>query len=178
VLVVGSIEHRKNPLVVLEAARALGSSLTTQPLFLFAGPATEGFDLEAEIGKRGLSNSVRWLGPVGDEDLVALYGGAAVLVHASLYEGFGLPLVEAFACGTPVIASNRGSLPEVAGNAAVLFEADDPSDLARAITSVLSSRELREALIARGGQRLSVYSRDAIVRSLTRIYDELEEVSP
>jgi glycosyltransferase involved in cell wall biosynthesis len=103
-----------------------------------------------------LQDCVKFIGPVPDADLPALYGGAELFVFPSEYEGFGLPVLEAMACGAPVVCSNRSSLPEVAGEAALLCDPDDATALARAIKQIVSDRsqqvERREHSLARAAQ--------------------------
>jgi glycosyltransferase involved in cell wall biosynthesis len=93
---------------------------------------------------------IRVLGEVADDDLVQLYRGADCLLFPSRYEGFGFPVLEAMACGTPVVCANRTSLPEVAGDAAMLVDPDDTAAFATALAEVFSSRARRDELSAAG----------------------------
>ena len=106
--------------------------------------------------KLGLADRVRFIGPVADADLPALYGGAAVFVFPSQYEGFGLPVLEAMACGAPVVCSNRSSLPEVAGDAAALCNPENQAALAQAIAQIIFDPaqllERRERSLTRAAQ--------------------------
>ncbi len=97
-----------------------------------------------------LGESVAWLGPVPEYDLPALYSAASIFVFPSLYEGFGLPVLEAMACGTPVICSNTSSLPEVVGDAALLVNPADTVALTEALCKVLTDDGLRDELRSRG----------------------------
>lgn len=175
-LVVGSVERRKNPDGLLEALRAVAPA--RRPLLLFAGPAAEpGFDLTTQASRRGLGDRVRHLGLVPDETLAALYTGALTVLCCSHVEGFGLPVVEAWACGAPVIASCTSALKEVAGDAARLAYPDEPDDIAAAIEAVVDSAALRDDLRSRGRARLAErYSANAVLAALTRVYDALVEV--
>ena len=101
---------------------------------------------------------MRWPSWVSPADLEGLYAAAACLVFPSLYEGFGLPVLEAMARGVPVASSNRSSLPEVAGDAALLFDPEDPAAIARAMTRLLSDRELRERLGRAGRERAAAFT--------------------
>ncbi|HZU99354.1 MAG TPA: glycosyltransferase family 1 protein, partial [Planctomycetota bacterium] len=163
-------EPRKNPRVVLEALASLPRA-ERRPV-VFVGPEG-GFDLLEEARKLGVVEWVERRGVVAEEELVRLYNDAIALVFPSLYEGFGLPLVEAFACGTPVIASNAASLPEVAGEAAILFAPTDAGGLANAMRS-LNDEEKRSELRARGFQRLESCSQQRVCEQLAHLYSELD----
>ncbi|HTL38977.1 MAG TPA: glycosyltransferase family 1 protein [Kofleriaceae bacterium] len=119
-------------------------------------------DLVALADSLGLARDVVFSGFVDDRWLPALYSAAAALVFPSLYEGFGLPVIEAMACGTPVAAANRTSLPEVVGDAGLLFDPDSPEDIARTIERVLGDAALREQLIARGIARAKAFTWDRV----------------
>jgi len=105
-----------------------------------------------------VAGAAQYLGYVADEDLPALYAGADMFVFATLYEGFGIPVLEAFACGTPVITSNVSALPEVAGDAALLVDPRDEDEIAGAIARLARDEDLRESLIARGHERVKRFS--------------------
>jgi glycosyltransferase involved in cell wall biosynthesis len=105
-----------------------------------------------------LSADIRFTGYVADEHLNALYNGATCFVYPSYFEGFGLPILEAMRCGTPVIAGNRTSIPEVAGEAALLFDPFDVPSLVEALKRILNDAEYRETLGARGLQRAGEFS--------------------
>lgn len=113
-------------------------------------------EAKQSIEKLGLTDYTRFIGPVADDDLPALYGGAELFVFPSQYEGFGLPVLEAMACGAPVVCSNRSSLPEVAGDAALLCDPSDVSALAQAMEYIVVDRarqvEWRERGLARAAQ--------------------------
>jgi glycosyltransferase involved in cell wall biosynthesis len=156
VLSVGAIQARKNPVAALEAATAVGLPLVV------AGPAKDPA-LAAELRGRG----ARLEGYVETARLADLYRGAACLVQSSRYEGFGLPVVEAMASGTPVVAVPDAALREVAGDAAVLV---DEADLASGIRTALAERE---RLVAAGLERASAFSwRTAAERTLA-VYREI-----
>lgn len=168
-LVVGSIEARKNPSLMLEAL-ALAPDLL--PVVFVGLPA--GFDLMAEADRLGVRSRVRALGWLPDRELARLYREAAALVFPSRYEGFGLPVIEAFACGTPVVASTAGSIPEVAGDAALLVDPDDADGLVAALRRVLGDPELRTTLRARGRERIAThYSPEAVRAGLARVWDHV-----
>ena len=114
-----------------------------------------------------------FLGIVPGETLVALYRSAAALVYPSRYEGFGLPLLEAMACGTPVIAARTSSIPEVAGDAAVLLDPDDESAWREAIRRVVEDRAFSDSLRSRGLARAAEFSWSRTARETAEIYREL-----
>ena len=105
----------------------------------------------APIGELGLEDRVKYVGYVADEDLAALYSAAECLALPSWYEGFGIPIVEAMACGCPVVTSSgRHAAPEVAGGAAILVDPADPASIAAGLNQVLDDPALRAELIAKG----------------------------
>jgi glycosyltransferase involved in cell wall biosynthesis len=148
-LFVGALQPRKEPELALRALLGVDSGLR----LVFAGPDR---GLEAELRQRartlGLGDRVEFAGHVPREDLAALYRGAETLVFPSRYEGFGLPVLEAMASGTPVVATPSSSIPEVAGDAALLVEPDAEA-LAAGIEQALAERErLRELGLARAAR--------------------------
>jgi len=158
VLTVGTIERRKNQLVVLAAAKARGLPLVV------AGPERDD-ELAAELRRGG----ARLEGFVTPERLAELYRGAACLVHASVYEGFGLPVLEAMACGTPVVAVREPAVEEVAGDAAVLVP---DGDLALGIERALIERE---QLVAAGLERARRFTWRAAAERTLDVYREVLE---
>ena len=109
-------------------------------------------------------------GYVADEDLNALYSGATCFVYPSYFEGFGLPVLEAMKCGTPVIAGNRTSIPEVAGEAALLFDPFDVTSLVAALRRVLNDSEYRDTLSAKGLHRANEFSWQTTARLTLAAY--------
>jgi alpha-1,3-rhamnosyl/mannosyltransferase len=117
-----------------------------------------------------LDGSVRFLGPVPDGDLGALYGGATAFVFPSLYEGFGLPVLEAMACGSPVACSDVSSLPEVTGDAALCFDPTDVEAIAGALHQILTDSRLRADLRSRGLDRAARFSWERTARETLDLY--------
>lgn len=156
---VGTIEPRKNLVGLLEAYAKLSEGFRRRCKLLVVG--MRGWETEP-LGQRvkrlGIAGDVRLVGYVSDERLAALYRMAIAMVFPSRYEGFGLPPLEAMACGCPCIVSNAASLPEVVGEAAVMVEPDDVGALATAMTTVVEDDALRADLIARGTLRASQFS--------------------
>ena len=151
-------------------------SLFTVPCPLFARHRRQGAWRESEIFQsvrdRGLEDAVILPGYVDDADLPALYSAATVFVYPSLYEGFGLPPLEAMACGTPVISSNAASLPEVVGDAALSVDPTDIDALTQALVEVLSSPEQHEDLRQRGLRRVAQFSWDRCAAETLSVYRE------
>jgi glycosyltransferase involved in cell wall biosynthesis len=129
--------------------------------------------LREQIRELGMSSRVKLLGYVPDEALPALYSAASLFVFPSLYEGFGLPVLEAMACGTPVVCSNLSSLPEVAGEAALLVDPTNPDELAGAIRRALLDGDLRGDLRQRGLQRARSFTWQRTANKLMDVYSEL-----
>jgi glycosyltransferase involved in cell wall biosynthesis len=129
-------------------------------------------DLGRLLGAPALADAVHWVGPVSRDDLPALYAGAALFAYPSLYEGFGLPPLEAMACGTPVLTSPVSSLPEVVGDAAVLVDPHDEAALAATIAQVLADAELRANLAVRGRARARLFTWERCARETLAVYRE------
>jgi len=122
------------------------------------GPRGWSCDFEGIVSRHGQADHVRKIGFVPDRDMPCLYRGALVYVFPSFFEGFGLPILEAQASGCPVICSDRTSLPEVAGNGALIFDATDTHALADAMISLVNSEDLRKDLITRGHENEKKFS--------------------
>jgi glycosyltransferase involved in cell wall biosynthesis len=153
VLFVSTIEPRKNLPTLLEAYSLLRDQGRVAPLPAFAIAGREGWLYErvyARMDELKLRQHVRLLGEAPGQKLVSLYQGARAFALPSLYEGFGLPTLEALACGAPVLASNAGSLPEVVGAAGVLLDPNDPQAWAQALERVLTD-EAEEARLRQAG---------------------------
>jgi len=162
ILFVGTIQPRKNLVRLIEAYRKLEAGSWK---LVIAGK--KGWLYEAvfrRVRELGLEGQVVFTGYVAEEDLPALFSGARLFVFPSLYEGFGLPVLEAMACGTPVVCSNASSLPEVAGDAALLFDPLDVEGMAAAMDRVLRDEALRAELIERGLKRARRFSWEKCAR--------------
>ncbi len=121
----------------------------------------------------GIGDRLVLAGDAPIEELVALYNGAEALLYPSVYEGFGMPVLEAMACGCPVITSDRSSLPEVAGGAALLVDPTSPDALADAIVTIARDAALRGQLVQRGGQRAASLSWDATAAGMLAVFDRV-----
>ena len=154
-LFVGTIQPRKNLTRLIEAfARSrlnLDLAIAGQPGWLYK-------EIYEAPERFGVENKVKFLGFVPNEDIVKLYSGSTAFVFPSLYEGFGLPVLEAMACGCPVITSSVSSLPEVAGEAAVLVDPDDTKAIEKALKDVATDPTLRERLTAAGYRRVKDFT--------------------
>lgn len=160
-LYVGTLQPRKNLVRLVQAFERLnlGTLERSEVQLVIAGKKGWLYDdLLAEIKRLGLGARVRLPGYVPDADLPALLSGALAFVFPSLYEGFGLPVLEAMACGTPVVCSNAASLPEVAGDAALLVDPLDTDGLAAAMARLASDGGLRAELIERGYRQARRFS--------------------
>ena len=129
--------------------------------------------VKARVAELGLQDSVVFLGPMPDEDLPDLYSGATLFAFPSLYEGFGLPALEAMACGTPVITSNASSLPEVVGGAGIVVEPRDLRALAEAMERALTDEHLRAELRAKGLERAKRFRWERAARETFRVYRQV-----
>jgi glycosyltransferase involved in cell wall biosynthesis len=160
VLYVGSISPRKNVARLLRAFAEWKKRCGSGHKLVLVGTgkqwkSQEDFRL---IKQPGIAEHVVLVEYVSDEDLVGIYNLADLLIYPSLYEGFGLPILEAMACGCPVITSKVSSMPEVAGDAAILIDPEDEVGLCGAIDRVLVQPRLRQDLIAKGFERVQQFS--------------------
>lgn len=173
-LSVGAMDRRKNLARLLQAyALAMKVDPTVPSLVVVGGPSGDGFDIAAEIAAGALQDRVRLLGRVTDERLARLYAGAEALLFPSLYEGFGLPVVEAMASGSPVVASNTTSIPEVAGDAALLVDPENTEAIRDAILLILRDANLRRTLREKGLARAKEFSLERQGRRLVALYRRL-----
>ncbi|MCX2833511.1 glycosyltransferase family 1 protein [Microbulbifer thermotolerans] len=161
-LFVGTLEPRKNLIRLLDAY-ALYQARASQPLPLrICGAKGWGLpELEKVISHLGLKEWVQILGYVADDQLPQLYGGARALLIPSLYEGFGLPIVEAYSQGTPVMTSNRGAMAEVAGEAALLVDPENEVSMAQALSVLTQDEEKVKCLQSRALKRARYFSWDS-----------------
>lgn len=140
----------------------LNAKIPASVKFVFTGKETS--DLSQFIDSIGLKDRVVFAGEVSEENLASLYRGALFLLFPSFYEGFGLPIVEAFACGTPVISSNVTSMPEIAGDAALLVDPNSVVQISQAIEKLYYSEALRNEMIGRGHRRVTLFKWDMVAQ--------------
>jgi glycosyltransferase involved in cell wall biosynthesis len=168
-LAVGDLRAKKDPVTLVRAWKKLRDDGLPHRLVLAGADGGEAGALRAAAGDEPLEIT----GYVDDAEVDALIRGADALVHPSLYEGFGLVLVEAMARGCPVVAARATALPETAAGAAMLFEPGDAADLAAALDGVLTDADLRESLVARGYARAAELSWAATAAQTADVYREL-----
>jgi glycosyltransferase involved in cell wall biosynthesis len=158
VLTVGTLQPRKNVEALLRASNAVRAGGGDHELVVVGARGWLDDDLLRQLGAEALAGAVHVTGRVSDGELVDLYRGAEVFVFPSRYEGFGFPVLEAMACGTAVVAADRTSLPEVAGDAAVLVDPDDQRALELAVGELLSAADRRADLVERGLRRAAEFT--------------------
>jgi glycosyltransferase involved in cell wall biosynthesis len=129
-------------------------------------------ELKFQVTAAALEGSVYFPGYIDEADIADLYHRSDLVVYPSLYEGFGLPVIEAMACGVPVITTGTSSMPEVAGDAAVIVNPHDSVELANAITRVLTDAALRSELRVRGIQRANQFTEGEAARKNLQMYEE------
>jgi glycosyltransferase involved in cell wall biosynthesis len=179
VLGVGTLEPRKNHLGLIKAfhrAASAGKKQARPAMLAIAGGEGWMYDETRQaVAELGLEKKVRFLGRVSDLDLMLLYSLADVFVFPSFYEGFGVPPLEAMACGAPVITSNTSSLPEVVGDAALLVDPHDTGAIAQAMLRVLGDGQLQEELRQKGYERARSFTWAESARKMLSIYAQVYE---
>jgi glycosyltransferase involved in cell wall biosynthesis len=173
VLYVGTIEPRKNLPLLLHAFRRVrdGGDQTVQ-LAIAGRKGWLADDVYALCERLGLNAYVKFLGPLPAQELAALYNAAEAFVMPSLYEGFGLPVVEAMACGAPVLVSSVSSLPEVAGDAGLCLDPHDADAWAAALARVLGDSTLRASLRRKSLKRATAFSWERAARETLAVYQQ------
>jgi glycosyltransferase involved in cell wall biosynthesis/SAM-dependent methyltransferase len=174
ILVVGSYEPRKNLQNLVHAYATYVQRYAGRELLVVAGG--EGWlndDISSYVAELGLGERVRFVGYVQECDLRALYSAAKLFVYPSFYEGFGLPPLEAMACGAPVITSNTSALPEVVGDAAILIDPHNSEELCQAMQTVLYNGDLRFKLRQQSLKRAANFSWERAARETLAVYQEV-----
>jgi glycosyltransferase involved in cell wall biosynthesis len=170
ILSVGTVQPRKNYQRLIQA---LGRVVGEIKLVIAGGKGWNYENILAEIDKQGLQGRVHFTGFVAEADLPALYSAATIFVYPSLYEGFGLPVLEAMACGLPVIASDQSSLPEVVGKAGLLVNPGQVEAIAAAISRLLEDEALRQALSSAGLARAAEFTWAKMAAQLVELYQQV-----
>jgi len=182
VLYVGSVRPQKNVPRLVEAFAVVRGELANHPrygelrLIIIGDEISRHPELRLAMMRTRVETVVRFLGFVPIETLRVFYRAAELFVFPSLYEGFGLPPLEAMAAGTPVVTSNTSSLPEVVGDAAVLVNPENVFDIARGMRAVLLDPELRSQLIARGYQQVRRFTWEQTAREVLQTYRQVLEL--
>lgn len=174
ILTLGAGRPHKNVAILVEAFARLDPSLA--PTLVIGGELDQRFpdSVGARIHVHNIANRVIRLGTIQEADLPALYSLADVFVFPSLVEGFGLPLLEAMACGIPVIASTTPAVSEVVGNAALTFDAHDPEQLALALNKILTNTILQTALIQHGRERIRTFTWENVAQNTLKAYASID----
>lgn len=174
ILSVGTLEPRKNLVALIRAYEVLPDSLKGRwPLVVVGGRGWKDEAIRKEMRTLMIKGHLRYVGSVPHDKLACLYAAARLFVYPSLYEGFGLPPLEAMASGTPTVVSNRASLPEVAGAAATLIDPDDEQSLARTLESLLEDPAKLQAMANLGVDRARRFTWGACARNTVEIYEQV-----
>ena len=177
ILSVGTVQPRKNIEALISAFALLRADFPDHYLVLAGGTGWKSEGLKAFINGKGLEGKVHLTGYVDQDDLPALYNLAEVFAFPSLYEGFGLPVLEAMACGIPVVTSNTSCLPEIAGDAAILVDPGKVEEIAQGIGQLLSSAELRNQCREKGLERVKLFTWEQCARGTLAVLREALEAS-
>jgi glycosyltransferase involved in cell wall biosynthesis len=175
VLAVGTVQPRKNYERLIQAFANLPPDLSGVHLGIAGGQGWLQGPIYASVEKLGLQHRVHFIGFAADEDLPALYSAARCLAFPSLYEGFGLPILEAMACGTPVLTANVSSLIEVAGQAALLVDPQSVEQIGAGLCRLLTDEALRTDLVARGFAQAKQFTWERAASQLLTLYRRLLE---
>ncbi|HVF99142.1 MAG TPA: glycosyltransferase family 1 protein, partial [Chloroflexia bacterium] len=177
VLYVGTLEPRKNLAMLLNAFRPIADDPAFSDVTLVVGGSKGWYydEIFSTAERLGLTSSgrVRFLGRVPDEELALWYNIATVFAYPSIYEGFGLPPLEAMACGTPVVVANTSSLPEVVGDAGEMAGPDDPGAWGRAVRSLLADPERAGELGRRGILQARKFSWARAAKETAQVYRQV-----
>lgn len=173
ILYVGNLEPRKNLPSLLRAFAQLAQRGLPHALVLAGSRGWMDDELFATLRELNLGQRVFMPGYIPQAELPAVYSASSLFVYASRYEGFGLPVLEAMACGAPVITSNVASMPEIAGEAGVLVQPDNPAELTEAMVRVLTNRDLRERMSRQGVERAKLFSWERAAQETVRVYEQV-----
>jgi glycosyltransferase involved in cell wall biosynthesis len=173
ILYIGSIHTRRNIEQLIRAFYMLCRKMSDIQLLIVGKREYPYLDVQALVAELGLHNRVILPGYIKDNDLPLLYNIADVFIYPSSYEGFGLPPLEAMACGTPVITSDSSSLPEVTGDAAVLIDPLNIEEMADALYQVLSDERLHREMVVKGIAQASKFSWEQTAKKTLAVYQEI-----
>jgi glycosyltransferase involved in cell wall biosynthesis len=180
ILFLGTIEPRKNISGLIKAYEALQKyakknnleEIEKYNLIITGESGWKNEKIFLEINNSEFKNKIKIINSIPDEDKVYLYNLASLFVYPSFFEGFGFPPLEAMACGTPVIASNNSSLPEIIGEAGILIDPDKPEEIFKAIKEIITKRELRENLIQKSLQKTREFSWQKTAREVLKMFEK------
>ncbi len=172
IMYVGNLKPHKNLPRLLEAYSKMNGREDT--CLVLVGKAFDSEDLTPQIKALGIEDRVIKTGIIVDNELVDFYNLADLFVFPSLYEGFGIPPLEAMACGTPVVCSNNSSLPEVVGDAAYMFDPYDEKQIRDAMEKVLGDDSLSQSLVERGYRRVELFTPEKIVNTTKAVFDKIK----
>ncbi len=170
ILAVGTIEHRKNQLSLL---KALHSEKINMPVVFVGKPTLYATELLKFISDNKMEDQVKFLNDLPEEDLAGLFQFAQFSVYISLFEGFGLPVIESMACACPVITSNVSCLPETAGGAAVLCDPSNIENIGQALKELLDNEARKKELIAKGKKHAQQFHPESYSKKLISLYTEI-----
>ena len=174
ILFLGTVEPRKNIIRVVDAFIQLKQEGNIEQKLIITG--RKGWlykDIIEKINKTPFSQDIIFTDFVDDEDLPSLYSGSEIFLYPSLYEGFGLPVLEAMSCGSPVITSNLSSLPEIAGDAAILVDPMNVEEIVQAMEKLLRDRELRKELKRKSLERAKFFSWEMAAKETLHLYEDI-----
>jgi len=172
---IGTVQPRKNYARLVEAVAALRADGLDLQVVIAGGRGWLEDDIYASLDTFNMRDHVQFIGYADDIDLPTLYSAAACTSFVSLYEGFGLPVLESMACGTPVVTSNVSSLPEVAGDAALMVNPTDVPAIAKALRELVENTETRSTLQLRGYQQAQRFTWERAAQQLVATYDRVME---
>jgi glycosyltransferase involved in cell wall biosynthesis len=176
VLYIGMLEPRKDLPTLVRAFKTLIEQGSMHKLVIVGRKGWMYDDLFRSVASLDLTERVVFTGYVPEEDLPLLYNAADVFVYPSIYEGFGLPVLEALACGTPVITSNISSMPEILGEAGILVKPEEADGLADAMSRVTQDGELRKRLVRQGLERAKLFTWDRAAQATLAVYERAVSV--
>ncbi len=170
ILSVGTIEERKNQLSIVKALLQQNLKI---PVIFVGNPTSYCNDIHKYIAEKNIEKQVIFLRNIPEKDLAAIYQLASLSIYISVFEGFGLPVIESVACGCPVITSNVSCLPETAGNAAVLCQPENIEELGNNIQKAINDNDFRNELIRKGKARAEEFQPKNYVEKLISLYEEI-----
>lgn len=173
ILYVGNAKPHKNLIRLIKAFGNLSPAILNEYQLVLAGSATKEYlKLHQEIKKSGIAERIVFIGYVPKDDMPHMYNLADILVLVSLYEGFGLPMAEAMACGTPVLASNIAAMPEIVGEAGILVDPHETDSITNGMEMILNNSALKEHMKQKGLERAKAFSSMETAKQVLQVYKE------